>query len=95
MELPADRNGQFMSPTEIDGRRVNMLVDTGATFGRPSLPGAPPAVMTSLFRVIALSAGTKHSAGRNESIDAAVLVDTHAAIGAMDGTPAARSGVPC
>lgn len=32
MELPADRNGQFMSPTEIDGRRIDMLVDTGATF---------------------------------------------------------------
>ena len=32
MELPADRNGQFVSPTEIDGRRIDMLVDTGATF---------------------------------------------------------------
>lgn len=32
VSIPADRHGQFSATVEIDGRRLKMLVDTGATF---------------------------------------------------------------
>jgi len=32
VEIPADSLGQFSAQVEIDGRRMKMLVDTGATF---------------------------------------------------------------